>query len=295
MGDDPISILSAKSSAPKIAPLRRFFRVLESGLVLTLIGIIAGLAGTFIDGRFLLLFTLFVPVEIHRTNAWEGCKRSTKVWTLSLSILIPGALLFWFGVALNSSRLGALTQDALKAIVQAMPSNSISTTEVISPPQQSAAAGATSQPQDGLLVQSKKELRNCTEFLANSDRRLREGNAYGIVAQIQEDNYKLGELKSEAQDEAISGQPTSRPPAVTEVVRNHLQSRLNNDEARFLEKELQIWQYTYGPEFEPVYRKMVEHASRYQDFAASNPMQEPKSRDDVQHECSNLQSLIQGY
>ena len=114
----------------------RFFRVLESGMTQTLLGIVGGLAGTFLDGRYFVILSPMIPAAIHRSKALEGIDRPWSTVWIVLSIPTTIAILFWCGIYVNESRNAIYTpRDYAAAVKKIIPSNTtVSTSEVITAP-----------------------------------------------------------------------------------------------------------------------------------------------------------------
>jgi len=289
MGDGPhTSSQRTVSNESDISFRERIFSVLESAPVLTVIGIAAGLAGTFINGLWLIGFALFVPAAIYRSEkAVKGLGVSDAIMFYSLSTLGAATVLLCLGVGVNSSRLGELTQQALAAVIKAMPSTSVATTEEIMLPQNGTPA-ATSTPQDDLLNDARREQRNCNDFLARS--KYRETHTYGVSIAIAEDKQE-----NEFNDRLDKYDLGTKPPAVAKAQHEARQAQIEKEESIFSADEVYTWGKTYGPEFEPVYHKMMAAVGNPLDFDGSNPMKDPDSLGMIKHECSNLQTLIQKY
>jgi hypothetical protein len=81
----------------------RLFRWLDSGLTQTLIGIVGGLAGTFLDGRYYIILALFVPAAIHQKKVLEDVRKASSIAIYCVSTLICFGVLYWCGVSLNRS------------------------------------------------------------------------------------------------------------------------------------------------------------------------------------------------
>jgi hypothetical protein len=180
--------------------------------------------------------------------------------------------------------LGTLTQDAFAALISKTQSISITTTEVIPPPRPSE----THPNEDDLLIDAKKEVKNCNAFLTRST--YREANSYGVGPSIEEQKQKLQDFKhlEEAEPSGIS-------PGRKEQILKNYQADINRLEGTFSEREMQIWNKTYGPEFEPVYRRMMESVSDFRDFDDADPMKNPKDLNEVRMECKKLDFLISKY
>ncbi len=109
---------NSEATPPKITITDRVFRFAESGMTQTLLGIIGGLAGTFLDGRWFMILTPMIPAALHRSKATEGLKRQWSIVILLASCPITAAVLFWCGTLLNKSRPDVLTPADYAVAVQ---------------------------------------------------------------------------------------------------------------------------------------------------------------------------------
>jgi hypothetical protein len=82
----------------------RVFRFMESSLTQTLLGIVGGTVGTFLDGRYFIVLTPLVPAAFHRNKVLEGLGKGKSVAFYCVSSLLTASLLFWMGTSLNKSR-----------------------------------------------------------------------------------------------------------------------------------------------------------------------------------------------
>jgi hypothetical protein len=109
-----------------ISVWERIVRLSENAVLLMVAGVIGALVGTFLDGRFFMLFAPAVWLALHRSNAFEGIERPmlTIVWLL-FGVGVPVGL-FAFGVYINKERPGVFTPkdyaDAVKGVLPAAPS-----------------------------------------------------------------------------------------------------------------------------------------------------------------------------
>lgn len=111
----------------------------------TLLGLIGGLCGTFLDGRYFLLLSPLVPAALHRSKTFEGLPSPKPAIGYGLSFALTLVLVFWLGIALNHSRGQTYTPSGLaEAISKKISPSTISTTEVI-----------TSQPQASKLSRAQ--------------------------------------------------------------------------------------------------------------------------------------------
>ncbi len=118
-----ITSMEDQDSASDIGLLNRFFRLMDSGMTQTVLGIIGGLAGTFLDGRCFLLLTPLIPAAIQRNKVLEGVESPLSVFWLLLSFPLTGIFLLWFGVSVNKARPNAFTpRDFVAAVRGVLPS-----------------------------------------------------------------------------------------------------------------------------------------------------------------------------
>jgi hypothetical protein len=101
--------LAEQSPAPVSPPqqptsIERIFTFLENGIVLTVMGTVGGLAGVFIDGKYLLFLCIPIALGLHRSRALAGTQFKTMVLA-HLTVFAISALLLWVvGEGVNRSR-----------------------------------------------------------------------------------------------------------------------------------------------------------------------------------------------
>ncbi|HEU5352085.1 MAG TPA: hypothetical protein VFU55_10850 [Terracidiphilus sp.] len=142
--------------------------------------------------------------------------------------------------------------------------------------------------QDELLVSANKELQNCNDFLARS--KYRELHTYPVSIAIAEDKQN-----QEFNDNLDKYDLGAKPPAVAKTQHEGRQAQIDKEERRFSADEVNTWENTYGPEFEPAYHKMMAAVGNPRDFDSQAPMKNPETLFMIQHECTNLGALIQEY
>ena len=59
-------------SSPRISTVERILLFLENAIVLTVMGLVGGLAGLFIDGRWFLVLCIPIALGLHRSKALSG-------------------------------------------------------------------------------------------------------------------------------------------------------------------------------------------------------------------------------
>jgi len=97
----------------------RIFAYLENGIVLTVMGIIGGLTGVFVDGRYFLLLSIPLALGLHRSPTLKGlsAKRQLLGYFVLLAVSLP--LLWFLGMGINRSREHIPTaQEIAKAFAQ---------------------------------------------------------------------------------------------------------------------------------------------------------------------------------
>jgi hypothetical protein len=285
MPNAPLSTFSSEPSGPQITFPDRIFRVLDSGLVLMILGIIGGILATFLDGLYLLSLTPILLLTIRRVKALEGLRQPTPAVVYCIATAFFAAALFASGTFLNKSRQGVLTPKDWAEMLRNEPVGTVSTTVVNTMPQQSNLHSG----EDDLLLQAKKELKNCNGFLVHSA--YREAHDYGIGQSIEEEKRKLKDFNRMEQAEPNP----NRPPGAADTIRNTYQSQIARLEGIFSDRELKAWERTYGPEFQPAYSRMIEGEPEFQDFDEPDPFKSPTTISQVRFECAKLGILIPKY
>lgn len=102
----------------------RVERFLDSGMIQTVIGLIGGLAGTFLDGRCFVTLAGMVPFALRTKNVLEDLSRRVAL-TIHLALIAVALVIFYvFGVWLNHSRPGVMTpKDYAEAVRKVLPSS----------------------------------------------------------------------------------------------------------------------------------------------------------------------------
>jgi hypothetical protein len=111
-----------KQETKSVSVAERGFRFWESGMIQTLLSILGGLAGTFLDGRYFMFLTPLVPAAIHRNKVLEGVEQRKSVILYVVCTSVVALLLFWCGTSLNKSRPNTFTpKDYADAVKKVLP------------------------------------------------------------------------------------------------------------------------------------------------------------------------------
>ncbi|MGA1984057.1 MAG: hypothetical protein ABSG84_16530 [Acidobacteriaceae bacterium] len=277
---------------PSLTLSDRIFRALENAIMLAFLGIFGGLVGSFLDGRYFVVWAPVVPIAIHRGRALEGLVRPAPAVVYSLSTVIAGALLFWCGNSLNHSRAaGTFTpQDLARAVSKVLPepqvSTQVSTQEVITPPQQTVMLPTppSQTDTDPLLTDAEKEISNCDEFFRRSE--LRRASPYGLAASITDDQKRLRDV------------PKDMAPDRYAIATKQIQDQIAGEERRFGAEEAQLWNGTYADEFGVTYRKLVEATAttKISPSMLNSQMLPAGSFIDIRQRCQDLaNNLVPAY
>jgi hypothetical protein len=82
----------------------RLFLFLENGITLTVMGLVGGFAGVFIDGRYFLLLAIPLALGLHRSKALAGM-RGIEQLAGHLLVAVIGCFVFLqIGAGVNRSR-----------------------------------------------------------------------------------------------------------------------------------------------------------------------------------------------
>jgi hypothetical protein len=82
----------------------RLFLFFENGITLTVIGLIGGFAGVFIDGRYFLLLTIPLALGLHRSHALAGMRAIEQISAHLLVAIVASFILWPIGKGVNRSR-----------------------------------------------------------------------------------------------------------------------------------------------------------------------------------------------
>jgi hypothetical protein len=109
-------------ASERISISERVLRFLDSGSTQTLAGIVGGIAGTFLDGRYYCVLCVLTSLGLKRSKALDGLK---KQWILPIHIgvmLAFGSVLFLIGIQFNKWRPQTFTpSDWVAAVKNNMP------------------------------------------------------------------------------------------------------------------------------------------------------------------------------
>jgi hypothetical protein len=292
MGDDWNPDVAVESTAPKITLSDRVLRVVENNVILTLLGIAGGLVGAFLNGRYFVVLAPILPLVMHRTKALEGLEPPTPALVYCFSPIVAVVLLLLGGNSLNHARGGVLTPadyaslvKTYAALAKAIPSGSVRAFQVIYTPQQTGAGaplGAIPTPtptsQDDLLVDAEKELDVCHGFLQRSD--FRKHTLPNPAEGLGETNERLKECGAYANPKNCVTQRTNEIHAI---------------EGKFSSREIELWEVTYGAEFNTTYTRMLEANSGKYNLPIpynSNSNGAPSSIEGHRSQCKVLKYML---
>lgn len=83
----------------------RLLRILDNNIILTVVSILGGFLGFFVDGKLFLLFCFPIVLGIHRSNAISDLTFKKKVQIYAAVILLSMPCLWWIGIGMNEARL----------------------------------------------------------------------------------------------------------------------------------------------------------------------------------------------
>jgi hypothetical protein len=111
----PESLVPAQSiSAPE-----RISRLVDSGITQMLAGIVGGLVGTFLDGRYFAALSFMVSFALNRSKALIGIRHRWILPIHAVSVAIAFAALFFMGKQLNKSKPQVYTPEDYANAVRA--------------------------------------------------------------------------------------------------------------------------------------------------------------------------------
>lgn len=100
----------------------RIFGVIDSGGIQTLIGVMGGLVGTFLDGRYFSALAIFVPISLYHSKALQGISTFCSILIHMIFVVAAFVLLFYVGINLNRSRPHTFTPaDYALAVKEKLP------------------------------------------------------------------------------------------------------------------------------------------------------------------------------
>lgn len=97
----------------------RFHRFFDSGPPQTAVGIIGGLVGTFLDGRYFALVGLYLVYGLVRSRALRGLTLVVKLVVAIAFSVITCSGFFWMGVQINRARPHIFTPSEYLAAAKA--------------------------------------------------------------------------------------------------------------------------------------------------------------------------------
>jgi hypothetical protein len=105
----------SEAVAGSVGKVHRFF---EHGSFQTLLGIVGGLAGTFLDGRYFAIVGIWISYSLFRSGALRGVSLWWKIPIHLFGVAFASLLLFYMGVQVNKSRPHTYTpEDYRRALV----------------------------------------------------------------------------------------------------------------------------------------------------------------------------------
>jgi len=114
------TIPAIPTEEPKIQTVsNRLSTFFEHGSLQTVIGIVGGLAGTFLDGRYFAVLGLYLSFALHRSRTLLGVRRGWGVLIHIIVVSIASTLLFKMGVLINVARPHVYTPAEYLAAVKA--------------------------------------------------------------------------------------------------------------------------------------------------------------------------------
>src|SRR5450756_1857396 len=96
--------LAVSPPPSRLSITARLHRFLDHGALQTLLGIIGGLVGTLLDGRYLSFLCLWIAWAINRSTALEGIRVSRRIMVYLAALLISAPSLYFMGVKINTAK-----------------------------------------------------------------------------------------------------------------------------------------------------------------------------------------------
>jgi hypothetical protein len=84
--------------------LERTFLFLENGIVLTVVGLVGGFAGVFVDGHWFVILCVPLLAGLHRSSALNGLGNWPRIAAYVLVCVVSLSLLWLVGIGVNRSR-----------------------------------------------------------------------------------------------------------------------------------------------------------------------------------------------
>lgn len=98
------TLLRVDESKQNPSAIERSFMVAENAWTLTVMSVIAGFVGLFVDGRWFCLFCIPFAFGIHRSNGLKGLTRIKQVSVCAAILICFSAICWWVGIKVNQSR-----------------------------------------------------------------------------------------------------------------------------------------------------------------------------------------------
>lgn len=105
--------------APRITVAERLHRLFEHSTLLNLLGVVGGLVGTFLDGRYFAVLCFWFVYGIHRSKSLQGLSKIPVTLLYIGATLGTAAGLFYMGIRINEARPTIYTPAQYLAAVKA--------------------------------------------------------------------------------------------------------------------------------------------------------------------------------
>lgn len=138
---------------PSATAAERIFAFCENGIVLAVMGVIGGLCGVFVAGKYFMLLTIPLILGLHRSPALVGLGKGKKILGYFGVISISLPLLWLLGTEVDKSRAHISTvQEFSQAALNAF--KSANAPQLIKAPVSVAPVAQDSHPKAQLVVPS---------------------------------------------------------------------------------------------------------------------------------------------
>jgi|GEM_PF-5530462 len=87
-----------------ISATERILRFIDNGIIQTLAGLVGGLVGTFLDGRYFAALSIAVSFALYRSKALNGVRHRLILPIHLISVTFAACGLYYMGTQLNKSR-----------------------------------------------------------------------------------------------------------------------------------------------------------------------------------------------
>jgi hypothetical protein len=91
-------------SPPEISPLERTWQFLDSGWVHTVAGVMGAFPGTFLDGRYYAVLSLYIWFGLQRSKSLDGIGKAPARLIKGAVVILSAVLLFVVGILINKRR-----------------------------------------------------------------------------------------------------------------------------------------------------------------------------------------------